>query len=1182
MVDIKIIDNRIMHDLKDFQRATVQRIDYLYQNGQNRVLVADEVGMGKTLIARGVISKCMKISLSQNKPLFKVIYVCSNHNIANQNLRKLDINNSLSTSSSLETRLSMQHLRTTEQSHDAKILDKYLQLIPLTPGTSFDIKNNGGWGRERALIYVILTYLDEFAAYKSELKAFLKLGLYQSTWDSYINEYDKRVANCNKASDGIYPQNILRSIRKYNEENHTIDGLINILEKYKNGQEIGSKGREIGKLRVMFAKISVAMLEPSLVIMDEFQRFKSLLHAEAESDLDILAHSFLDGDDTRILLLSATPYKLYSTLEEMEENGQIDEHYDEFLQVMHFLFRGQAPSNFDTVWNDYNIALRELKEGNTAILSIKDRAQEEMYKAFCRTERNSVMESGDYTDDSSVSTKMICPEDIKSYLHMGKLLKDTNAKYSLPVDYVKSAPFLMSFMRKYTVKTDIEKYFRKNKNEIDKANQPLLWLKKSTIDSYSELPKSNARLELLKEKAFENNSESYLWIPPSLPYYDLQGVYKNANNFSKVLVFSQWEMVPRMIGTLISYEAERRTVGKLYKLIKHKKRKNTIYSADAKRRYPTPRLRFNISNNSPKGMSLLCLVYPSSTLANLYNPIDFYNRGLSLKEIERELRTKLRGLTESLGSFERPQNQRQDDRWYYLSPMLLDGVEESIAWVDNWRASIVDDEDSDTYDESGKRGVLLHIEDLKNTLNIVQEEGLGRMPDDLIDVLINMTLGSPAVCIYRSKLNDKIWATELSRVFISNFNSNEATAIVELAYGRGKNDDSHWMNVLKYCKDGCFQAMFDEYYHILKDAVSLAKDADLNLNIYNSMRESLLIHTSTYKVDTFNSFNSRLHDESSRELTMRSGYATSFTKDATDNEKNVNRKESVRNAFNSPLRPFVLATTSIGQEGLDFHNYCRRVMHWNLPSNPIDLEQREGRINRYKCLAIRQNIAKVYKDINMQDDVWSEMFEKAIKERKEGQSELIPYWCFGENQKVKIERIVGMYPISKDKINYERMIKILSLYRLTMGQPRQEELLEYLFDTFNDTSFLKDLFIDLSPFNKEVLLALEEENIEVDDILSSSPEMPISLENNWKSNFLRDLLREDAAITENFDLAWENCVVGLSHDNAKATIIKYYQEGKSIEQIANEMNLSEAEVKNLKKLGMRFINNPNIISQFKK
>ena len=81
---------------------------------------------------------------------------------------------------------------------------------------------------------------------------------------------------------------------------------------------------------------------------------------------------------------------------------------------------------------------------------------------------------------------------------------------------------------------------------------------------------------------------------------------------------------------------------------------------------------------------------------------------------------------------------------------------------------------------------------------------------------------------------------------------------------------------------------------------------------------------------------------------------------AGDNSKVVMRKENIRNAFNSPMRPFVLATTSIGQEGLDFHNYCCVIMHWNLPSNPIDLEQREGRINRFKCLAIRQNVAGQY------------------------------------------------------------------------------------------------------------------------------------------------------------------------------------------------------------------------------
>ena len=38
----------------------------------------------------------------------------------------------------------------------------------------------------------------------------------------------------------------------------------------------------------------------------------------------------------------------------------------------------------------------------------------------------------------------------------------------------------------------------------------------------------------------------------------------------------------------------------------------------------------------------------------------------------------------------------------------------------------------------------------------------------------------------------------------------------------------------------------------------------------------------------------------------------------------------------------------------------RAVYHWNLPSNPVDIEQREGRVHRYKGLVIRSNLAAQY------------------------------------------------------------------------------------------------------------------------------------------------------------------------------------------------------------------------------
>lgn len=200
--------------------------------------------------------------------------------------------------------------------------------------------------------------------------------------------------------------------------------------------------------------------------------------------------------------------------------------------------------------------------------------------------------------------------------------------------------------------------------------------------------------------------------------------------------------------------------------------------------------------------------------------------------------------------------------------------------------------------------------------------------------------------------------------------------------------------------------MIDEYIHMLKETAGFQSDGNQYQIVHDMMMDSLKIHTATYIADTYPDFKKRINgaDRKSDGCRIRSSYAVGFTKDAGDNSKVVMRKENIRNAFNSPMRPFVLATTSIGQEGLDFHNYCRVIMHWNLPSNPIDLEQREGRINRFKCLAIRQNVADKYgkaDGITFKRDIWTEMFEAAKAEKQNDQSELVPFWCFGKIRVLK-------------------------------------------------------------------------------------------------------------------------------------------------------------------------------------
>ena len=84
-------------------------------------------------------------------------------------------------------------------------------------------------------------------------------------------------------------------------------------------------------------------LEPDLVILDEFQRFRDLLNPRTTSGE--LAQRLFEYEDShtkvRTLLLSATPYKMYTLSHESD-----DDHYRDFLQTVRFLARiPMAPWN---------------------------------------------------------------------------------------------------------------------------------------------------------------------------------------------------------------------------------------------------------------------------------------------------------------------------------------------------------------------------------------------------------------------------------------------------------------------------------------------------------------------------------------------------------------------------------------------------------------------------------------------------------------------------------------------------------------------------------------------------------------------------------------------------------------------------------------------------------------------
>ena len=1045
------IEDTVMNELKDFQKATVERIDYLYRHGQNRILVSDEVGLGKTLVARGAISKFAKLRKEEGDDLVKVVYICSNATIAEQNLDKLRIVNEIKPENTNTSRLSMQHLNIFNQENDENVLSKYIQLIPLTPETSFKVTNSQGTINERALMVAILKRIPEFRRYKKNLDKIFRFGV--KFWEDPRDWYESQVVECDRKSGGKYIKYMVNEIVKKLKENNIWESFGQIVRKRSYDKK--DVKPYIVSLRLLFADISLNKLDPDLIIMDEFQRFKYLLNNDKNSDMDILTNKFFNSEDVRILMLSATPYKMYSTLDEIDEE-QIDAHYKEFFDVIDFLNNSKDENDkFKEIWNNYSLKLKEFNMDKTSFIFAKTNAEDAMFKNICRTERITESKLSDLIDSSDAKNQLkVIKEDITSYIEFQKLLDDIGLNINVPMDYIKSTPYLMSFMKNYQLKRKLERYFENNLGQLDKLDEQTFWLKEDEINNYKMISSNNARLNNLLEHVLNDNAANLLWTPPSLSYYELSGAFDGCEKFSKTLIFSSWEMVPRMISSLVSYEIERLTIGNLNREIPY----------FLKNRYPSPRMTFSLNDDKPTQMTLFSIIYPSKFLIDAYNPIDCLNKGLTLNQIENEVKSKIHKELKEIPW----ENTLVDDfRWYYLAPMLLD----SKVYVDSWFAQ------SDKLVESGyyfRKGFLTHYNELKNKYYNFEGK-LGKKPDDLEEVLCDIALASPAICAYRSYEKElppnvtmekfRYTPTQIGRKFIDRMNLPESIAVIDLNSSENS-EDAYWKNVLKYSKNGNLQAVFDEYVHLLSNGLD-KNNEDRILIINDKFITSFEFRTTSYDIDTINTFKSRMNGEEYYNVSLRTHFAVSFTKGRSD-KKDTNRKKSVRDAFNSPFRPFVLASTSIGQEGLDFHNYCRRIVHWNLPSNPIDLEQREGRINRFECLAIRQNIAKRYKTI-FKRNVWEELFKKASENEKgDGCSDLIPFWGLtdGENM-VKIERIVPIYPFSRDEIKYDRLIKILSLYRLTLGQARQEELLETIFSKIEFNSNIDELFINLSPYYKK-------------------------------------------------------------------------------------------------------------------
>lgn len=1019
--------------LKAFQRATVDHVCRRLLTDPDRVqqfLVADEVGLGKTMVARGVIARAIE-ALWDKVPRIDVVYVCSNGAIAAQNLARLNVMDR--EAQVLPTRMTMLAL---ELGRRGGLRDNRVNFLSLTPGTTFDLKSSGGMAAERALILRMIADLVPggdgavrlFQGWSGDAGwAVERARIATAPLDA---EIERNFRDAVRAAPGLLAE-IAALAARFGGKNKPDDDMLR------------QRAALTGRLRGMLARISVGALEPDLIILDEFQRFHDLLHGDSEAaDLARQLFGFTDdqGNAAKTLLLSATPYRMLTLSGDAAEDG---DHHAEFLEVLEFLFGkdegARRSAAIAAEMRRFRTTMLSLPDSFGTACDLKQGIEADLRRVIARTERVAETTEHDAMVREIRHAIDLRPEDLQEARAIAAVAAAAGAPGT--VEYWKSAPFLLNFLRGYKLSEAI-------KSRSDAPDRPLrdalraatrFQLDRDRIEGYEPLAVPSGRMRKLMEMARESDLDRQLWMPPALPYFGLQEAA------SKILVFSEWSMVPDAIAALLSYESERRMgVG------------GTSHGPEGRAHgyfdFTRPRpLQFREAHGRLAGLRALQLVIPSPRLARLVDPLTIYLSGRPANaEAMRQAAYAI------LSTQPLPALGRESADWAEAAALDMES-----ARFRGWLAG------PDLRQIGDEEAWPAHLAALVEAITGV--ETTEQTDPHLVTHLADVALGSPATCALRAlarlcpglELDDPALLTAAARIgmgFRTLFNQPEAQALL-----RAESEDHYWRAVLHHAATHDLQSVLDEYAHVLLESEGLTghPPATMLPRLAERIVEALTLRPAQIELNHYVVGRKRIANPG---LKMRGRFAMRLAA-AGESEDGIHRTGAVRTAFNSPFRPFVLASTSVGQEGLDFHPYCHRIVHWNLPHNPVDMEQREGRVHRYKNHAVRLNLAARFAPSlahGVPHDPWAKMFTEAHAAAIRP-GDLEPFWLL--EGPTSIERHILSLPFSREETRLSWLKRSVAIYRLAFGQPRQDDLLTFLEDLAQQLpiSDLAELQISLRP-----------------------------------------------------------------------------------------------------------------------
>lgn len=1048
----------VLQGLTDFQRRTVEHaMAQLHDPASSgRFLVADETGLGKSMVARGAIAKT--IELLQDDPSVSridVVYVCANAELARQNLSRLNVMEGESiTFSSRLTMLAKHSAELKKQRRPGKPVN----LVSFTPGTSFDMGRSTGKAQERAMLFLALQECIDLDGYeRTAAQRLLQGGVRKlDRFREIISwlEYDM-------GDDGI-DRRILSNFRTAiskggkGSPRNRFKGLIeSVGRRHAVPEGLGAEQfRVIQELRRCLAKASIETLEPDLIILDEFQRFRHLL--DPENPAGDLANDLFDYGKAKVLLLSATPYKAYTYAEESGED-----HAKDFYEVLEFLVDERNDVAVGQIRDQLAKYRRALLAGEDPQATISQ-LRHALMKVMSRSERPRMMVESTLKECVRTATD-VRSEDLTGYaaLHdVAEIVRQEWDRALVSTEYWKSAPYFVNFCDGYRLGHRIRE--SAGVEGIVPALRSTQRIRRTSVTGFQPQDGGNARMRQLIEDTLDKKWWQLLWVPPSLPYLKPAGPYKNAGGMTKLLVFSSWTATPTAVASILSYEAERRMAeGSGY----------ARYTARDRAKI-TRHLDYTRGRGGPEGMSTLLLFWPMPGIADAGDPLRLARHegepirsSTALAGVRRHLREAVNQARRRsrMSAASREGSPSSVWRIMFSLPHAWPGGEPRDEAA-RWLASALDNQTDSDVDDRPTRdpdaGLAAHI----NAAREAHDHGTPRATASDLDVMSKVALSSPANVAYRAigrVITDDDEVADLDHfkaaLVIANglrslFNRPDVIKLLEEL----TDDAPYWQRVLQYCTWGNLQAVLDEYVHHLRwDQFSDPLNAGRLDALAKTVAAAVSLRASTYRALDTDDFDDSLAFVP--RFAIRYGGRRQDAEDA--------RQPEVRRSFNSPFWPFVLASTSVGQEGIDFHWWCHGVFHWNIPPNPVDFEQREGRVDRYGGHAIRKNIADRHGQAILTSsgrDPWTEAYALACDRQAEF-GDFSPYWVYPGP--ARIERRFSPFPVSSDMGAYERVKQDVALYRLTFGQQRQEEIVEMLRrrGVEADVDLVERLKIDLAP-----------------------------------------------------------------------------------------------------------------------